>query len=650
MLEVIKGFFSTKGFMPHGMCLFWKPSVLWTLVLSNGLIALSYLLIPIILLKVYVKRKDVQYTWISLLFAAFILLCGTTHALHIVTYWKPIYGIQGVVDALTGVVSFATAIVLWKLVPELLSIPTPEAYRLSQEKYKVLVESVHHGICTFGHDFKLNFINQTGADILDQSKAQLLDYDVRKIFNIDDFHAPSKAKKTHCQCVIYTPKKQKVLDYHITQLSKSAEGKQFLLSFSDITIFKDISSWTTEIDTLENTKLTQNRLLESQKLESLGQLSGGIAHDFNNALAIISGALEISHDLASVENKALHHQLEIAEKAARSSAELIKQLLIFSRNKKGQQPQEVLSLPHLLEKVTLFNKTILKPPIKHTIKQEKDLWKINANENQLLQLFTNLMTNARDAMPEEGGEITITAENTVVIGTSSVNKHQVQKPGSYVKLTVSDTGSGISPENLKNLFIPFFSTKPVGQGTGLGLSVVYGIVVNNNGEIFVDSEVGQGTTFTFYFPKASETAHEPRVNTSSNLTEDDANILREQSVLIVDDEDDLREIIGMHFLSCGAKVLFAQDGLEALEMFEKHAQELALIVLDSTMPKLDGAAVYKKIRAVPSSLPILFISGDNADVKLPEVIKADKNAAWLAKPFSKADLLHASQRLISTAS
>ncbi|MDF1678708.1 MAG: ATP-binding protein [Legionellaceae bacterium] len=647
MIEVIKGFFSTKGFMPHGMCLFWKPSVLWTLVLSNGLIALSYLLIPTILLTVYLKRKDIQYTWLFLLFAAFILLCGTTHALHIVTYWKPIYGMQGLVDALTGIVSFTTAIVLWKLTPELLSIPTPEAYRISQEKYKKFVESVHHGICTFGDDFKISFINSMGADILDQLEAQLLGRDVRKVFSLDDFKLPVATEKMHFQGVIYTAKKQKVLDYYITQLSKSAEGEQFLLSFNDITIFRDISNWDSVMGTLEKTQLTQARLLESQKLESLGQLAGGIAHDINNTLAIITGSLEIAHDLVQKEDDALHHQLDTADKAAKSSAELIKQLLMFSRNKETQHPTQALNLKYLLEKVALFNKTILSSTTTCTIQEEEDLWKIKANENQLLQLFTNLMTNARDAMPDTGGDIHITAENTM-FDAHALSAHQVQKPGPYVKITVSDTGIGIPQDNLKNVFTPFFSTKPAGQGTGLGLSVVYGVVLNHHGEVFVDSKVGQGTTFTFFFPKTSEETNEHPANAALGSAPNETDVLQHQSILVADDEEALREIISTHFLSCGAKVLSAKDGLEAVTTFKQHQHELALIVLDSTMPKLDGVSAYQKIRAISDLVPVLFISGDNADAKLPEVVKGDKNATWLSKPFGKLDLLHTAQHLVST--
>ncbi len=647
MIEVIKVFFITKGFMPHGMCLLWKASVLWTLVLSNGLIALSYLLIPAILLTVYLKRKDIQYTWLFLLFAAFILLCGTTHALHVVTYWKPIYGVQGLVDALTGIVSFATAIVLWKLTPELLSIPTPEAYKVSQEKYKRLVESVHHGICTFGDDFKVSFINGMGADILDQLDAQLLGSDIRKIFSLDNLQLPSTTEKIHDQVIIYTPKKQKVLDYYITQLSRSTESEQFLLSFSDITIFKDISNWDTAMDVLEKTKLTQTRLLESQKLESLGQLAGGIAHDINNTLAVITGSLEIVHDLASKEGDALHHQLDIANKAVKSSAELIQQLLMFSRSKEDRSPTQALNLNHLLEKVALFNQTILSPTITCSMQTEEDLWQIKANENQLLQLFTNLMTNARDAMPDTGGEIHITAENTV-IKRGALKAHQVQKPGSYVKITVSDTGSGISPENLKNIFTPFFSTKPAGKGTGLGLSVVYGVVLSHSGEVFVDSTVGQSTTFTFYFPRTLEIVNKHQTNVSFGSAQNKTDILRNRSILVADDEEALREIISMHFLSCGAQVLSAKDGLEAVTTFKQHKHELTLIVLDSTMPQLDGVSAYKKIRAISDLLPILFISGNNAEAKLSTVVQKDKNAAWLSKPFSKLDLLHAAQNLVGT--
>lgn len=330
MLDVIKGFFSTKGFMPHGMCLFWKPSVLWTLVVSNGLIALAYLLIPSILLFVYLKRKDVQYTWVFLLFAAFILFCGTTHALHVVTYWNPIYGTQGLADALTALVSLTTAFVLWRLVPSLLEIPTIEAFKASEEKYKTLVEAVQHGICTFDSDFKIKFVNQMGSQILSQPANQLLGSDIRRIFGLTEDLL--SVKQAHGECVIHADNREKIIDYYTAQLSKLSETKRFILSFSDITIFKDISNWDSNSDVIEQAKLTRDRLIESQKLESLGQFAGGIAHDFNNSLAIIAGSLEISRSFASSSNKKLRHQLDVAEKAVNSSSELVKQLLIFSRS------------------------------------------------------------------------------------------------------------------------------------------------------------------------------------------------------------------------------------------------------------------------------------------------------------------------------
>lgn len=645
MLGIVSEFFSTKGFMPHGMCLLWKPSVLWTLVFSNILIAISYLLIPAILLTVYVKRKDVKYTWIFLLFAAFILLCGTTHALHVVTYWNPIYGAQGVVDALTGGVSFLTALVLWRLVPDLLKLPTPTAFKLSEKKYKTLVESVQHGICTFGTNYKLNYVNKMGCLILDQSKENLLGRDVRELFKQVNFSLRISAKAINRECVLQTQKKQKLIHYSLTQLALSEDGNQYLFSFNDITIFKNISDWSHSSDLLANAKLTRSRLLESQKLESLGQLASGIAHDFNNTLAVIEGSIDISSDLANPDETVLHHQLAIAKKAVKNSATLIKQLLMFSRNENEQYEKKPLNINAILEQIATFQETILGSNINLTIDSKKDLWEINANETQLIQVFTNFLINARDAI-SGAGNICITTKN-VVIEDNHHGNTQVLKPGSYVKLTISDTGMGMPKETIKNIFKPFFSTKPAGKGTGLGLSVIYGIIISYGGDIFVDSEINQGTTFTVYFPKAS-TTHQGDLNTNEVLNSENANThsLEGKNILVVDDDEDLLEIFTIYLSSNGVKVYTATNGLEALTAFKKHKDTLHLIVLDTKMPKLDGISAYEKIRKISSELPTLFISGHDDNSKLSKIMKTDPYSTWLSKPFTKADFLRSASFLI----
>ena len=355
MFEIVSNFFSTKGFMPHGMCLFWKPSVLWTLVIANAWIALSYLLIPIVLFHVYIKRKDIQYTWIFLLFAAFILLCGLTHALHVVTYWNPIYGVQGLADATTAIVSFCTAVVLWKLVPDIMKIPTPKALKISEEKYRKLLESVQHGICTFDKDYKINFVNKAGCKILDKIQEQVINFDIRNLFNLESCISHNE----HGESIINAESRQKIIDYKVSQVELLNQETLFLFTFNDITIFKDINSWDNSTNIIQSAKSTQARIFESQKLESLGQFAGGIAHDFNNTLAVIKGSLEILNDLIEINNENVLHQLQIAEKAVKNSSDFVKQLLAFSKNKSNLISRTNLNINDILRNIVNLNKTIM---------------------------------------------------------------------------------------------------------------------------------------------------------------------------------------------------------------------------------------------------------------------------------------------------
>ena len=629
--------------MPHGMCLFWKPSVLWTLVIANAWIALSYLLIPIVLFHVYIKRKDIQYTWIFLLFAAFILLCGLTHALHVVTYWNPIYGVQGLADATTAIVSFCTAVVLWKLVPDIMKIPTPKALKISEEKYRKLLESVQHGICTFDKDYKINFVNKAGCKILDKIQEQVINFDIRNLFNLESCISHNE----HGESIINAESRQKIIDYKVSQVELLNQETLFLFTFNDITIFKDINSWDNSTNIIQSAKSTQARIFESQKLESLGQFAGGIAHDFNNTLAVIKGSLEILNDLIEINNENVLHQLQIAEKAVKNSSDFVKQLLAFSKNKSNLISRTNLNINDILRNIVNLNKTIMSSKITVNVYLAENLWGICANESQLMQIFSNLINNSAYAM-QRGGELNIYTENFTTNDSDLISNKEM-KAGSYVKVTVSDTGDGISKENLGNIFTPFFSTKPIGDGTGLGLSVIYSIMLGNKGYIFVDSELNVGTDFHLYFPKASSKVSRKLKSKAKEKLKNskvDINIINNKHILIVDDEEDLREIFDAYLSVVGANTYDAQDGVEALSLYKKLPEQIDLIILDTNMPRMDGVAVYKEVRVYSKSLPILFISAQDEDEDLSQIIRSDSNVAWLAKPFAKDELLAASAVLL----
>ncbi|MDF1757535.1 MAG: ATP-binding protein [Legionellaceae bacterium] len=656
MLDLAHHFYSTKGFMPHGMCLLWTPSVLWTLVFSNSLISLSYLMIPFTLLYVYLKRKDFNFIWIFLLFGAFILFCGATHLLHVITYWNPIYGVQATVDLLTGIVSFLTAIVLIKLVPDLLKIPSPEELENkniqlkntlsdlsnSEIKYKSLVKSIQYGICSFKEDHTITYINTAGCKILGNTDGYITGKKINTIFPTLEQKKIDLSSDVHDSCTINITGHEKILDYYITKLPSEDSESEYIFSFNDITIFKSVRSWDESGSSEEKAIRTREMLVESQKLEALGRLAGGIAHDFNNNLAIINGSLELSKFYMSKDANKAQKEIQIAKEAVEASSSLIRQLLGFARQ--GTYEKGPININNILEQLNDFKNTILgSTKIKLNISEEKNLWSINGDKVQILQVFTNLLLNAKDAMPNEG-EINIESRN-IEIEKSSNNEEVSLKPGKYIKITINDTGTGIPQNAIKNIFDPFFSTKGVGKGTGLGLAMVHSTVSTHNGSIIVNSVEGEGTTFKLFFPALNDEKNKKNQSITKENKKGE-NFWSNKCILIADDEELIVDIVKSFFEMHGAKVIKAYNGQEAIDKYKKHVAEINLIILDLNMPVLDGVKSYKAIRKLNLAIPVLFSTGYSSDNDIQKIIKNDELAKLIQKPFDREPLLKISRELI----
>ena len=372
-------------------------------------------------------------------------------------------------------------------------------------------------------------------------------------------------------------------------------------------------------------KELEQQLAQSQKMEAIGRLAGGVAHDFNNLLTVIKSYSTILLD--ALEGDPRREDVEEIAASADRAAALTRQLLAFSRRQMLQpRPIELNSVVTEIEK--LLRRLIGEDVVLQTL-LEPDLWLVNADPGQIEQVVMNLAVNARDAMPA-GGRLTIQTANGTVPALAG---DRWLEPGTYVTLSVSDTGVGMSPEIRTHLFEPFFTTKERGKGTGLGLSTVYGIVKQSGGDISVTAEPGRGATFTIYLPKLAEG------NGARSASDAGAHAIPRgnETILLVEDDPALRALAERILRSYGYTVLVASTGARALSLMAEHPEPIDLLATDVVMPEMSGNELVERIARVRPGLPVLFMSGYTDD----DVVRrglTDGHAAFLQKPFTPEQL------------
>ena len=375
----------------------------------------------------------------------------------------------------------------------------------------------------------------------------------------------------------------------------------------------------------EERRRLQNQLLMSQKLESIGRLAGGVAHDFNNLLSVVLGYTGFALE-AVREGDPLREDLEEIRRAGERAAALTRQLLAFSR-KQILEP-EVLSLNRVVGGLENMLRRLLGEDVEVHVGLAGDLGNALADPGQIEQVIMNLAINARDAMPQ-GGRLTVETAN-VFLDEEYTDMHLAIRPGRYVMLSVTDSGSGMDDATREHIFEPFFTTKEKDKGTGLGLSIVYGIVKQSGGYIWVYSEPGQGTTFKIYLPRVDEAeAAVERVPVRSATGE--------ETVLIVEDEPAVRRIAERILLRAGYQVVTATSPEEALLLGGKLGCEVSLLLTDVVMPRIDGGELASRLTSVCPGLRTLFMSG-YADLAIVRNHILLPGKHFICKPFSAADL------------
>ncbi len=372
----------------------------------------------------------------------------------------------------------------------------------------------------------------------------------------------------------------------------------------------------------------EDQLRQAQKMEAIGQLAGGVAHDFNNLLTAILGNLSmLAGTLASGDpNRAL---VAAAEQATSRASALANQLLSLGRQS-VLHAQPINLNTSIDEAIGLLHRA-LDPRIELVAKREPGLWNVLADPGQIQQVLMNLCLNARDAMPA-GGRLQLETTN-VALDTEYARLHVESRPGEFVRLRVSDTGTGIPSEVRARIFEPFFTTKGPGKGTGLGLAMVFSIVKQHRGWIDCYSEPGKGTRFDVYLPRhagSQETAATPAAPISANGGQG--------TILLADDEAALRNLGRLILERYGYQVLVAEDGQEAVELFRRQGDQIALAILDLSMPRLSGREACRRIRQINPTALVLLSSGYSHEQVETETCEA---VGFISKPYRPADLVAA---------
>jgi len=381
------------------------------------------------------------------------------------------------------------------------------------------------------------------------------------------------------------------------------------------------------VEDITERKALEKQLVQAQKFEAIGQLAGGVAHDFNNMIGAILGWADLGIEQTELGSRLHRHFQKVRQQAERAAA-LTKQLLAFAR-RQILEPRNVDLNQSVIETVSLLEKVIgSNVEIKANLAPDAAL--IRADPTQVEQVLMNLCINARDAMPD-GGSLVIDTSN-LRLDAQFCALQPLARPGDYVMLSVSDTGTGMDAATLDRIFEPFFTTKELGKGTGLGLATVYGIVRQHGGFLHVQSEPGVGSMFRAYFPVSTESVSAPERVEDSGPVQGGS-----ETILLAEDHEGLRQLAVETLTGLGYTVVLAADGEQAVHEFHVFRDQIQLALLDVMLPKLSGPEVYLRMRQIRPELPAIFVTGYSPDT-VP--IQNFQNEGWplLQKPYTSRAL------------
>ena len=511
-------------------------------------------------------------------------------------------------------------------------VPSAEGIRDSEIRYRRLFEAAHDGILLL--DVKTGAITDVNpflAKLLDFSHAELLG---RTLWDIGLLKDVEESKCTFRQLI-----EKRFVRYENLPL-QARNGESISVEVVS-NVYRSngnqvIQCNIRDIHERKDAELSEQRIRQAQKMEAVGQLAGGLAHDFNNLLGVILGYCEILEGQTALSDPS-HDMVREIHSAGESAKKLTQHLLAFSR-RQVLQPV-VMDLNGIVIRTEKMLGRLIGEDIELVSLLGKDLGKISADPSQVEQVLMNLAINARDAMPK-GGQIVIKTAN-VEIDETYARQYAFSKPGQYVMLTVSDTGSGMSLETQSHIFEPFFSTKPPGLGTGLGLATVFGIVKQSEGSIAVYSEPGAGATFKIHFPRCNDAVENQQTAKGMPLCGGT------ETILLVDDAGPLRGLTRRLLEEAGYTVLDSGVPAEALQIAEEHTGPLPLMITDVVMPGFSGPVLAEKVAMIRPETKVLYASGYN-DNSIQQLRVRGRDCAFLEKPFTREDLLRKVRELLDS--
>ncbi|MFC1725182.1 PAS domain S-box protein [candidate division KSB1 bacterium] len=498
----------------------------------------------------------------------------------------------------------------------------------SEEKYRNLIENSNDGIYILKKE-RFILVNKKFEEILEYSFDEL---------NSPDFHFENTIAPEDRQMIrIRGEKIRKGEDipsnYRFRCITKSGAKKDLETSVSYLKYEGEIATHGIVRDITEQKRL-EEQLLQSQKMDAIGKLAGGIAHDFNNLLTGILGYAEL---LASKsKDNSEKRAAEIILESSRKAAKLTSQLLNFSR--RGEFDPEPMNINISVENVLVLIDKVIHKNIDISTELDPQIKIIEADSGQVDQALMNVIMNAFDAMPK-GGHLSISTSNTF-LDQKYCSSFPDLKQGDYVKLSVTDTGSGMTNVAKSRAFEPFFSTKSKGEGTGLGLSTVYGIIKNHSGHINVYSELNQGTTINIYIPvsKLKRELYSPKKVEF---------IKGNETILLIDDEKLVRSVGKDILTDLGYKVHLASSGKQGIKLLEKHMDSIRLVLLDMIMPEMDGETVYKELKKINPDIKIIIVSGYSQNGTAEKIVKKEKTV-FVQKPFQMKELSEALRKVLGS--
>ncbi|MCB0191271.1 MAG: CHASE domain-containing protein [Anaerolineae bacterium] len=492
-----------------------------------------------------------------------------------------------------------------------------DALRKSEARYRAIIEDQTELICRLTPGLVITFANEAYRRFFDRSTAEIVGHDLSPLVT------PEILQEIRNQITKLTAE-EPVISHEHEQIR--GDGSTRWMHWSNRGIFDDegqlIEIQSVGQDVTEKKQL-EEQLLQSQKMEAIGRLAGGIAHDFNNILMPIMGYTELGMTKLSPDDK-LYTDLKRVQEAAYRAADLTHQILAYSR--KQVLEMQIIDLNMVIMDFEKMAQRLIGEDVELRTFLKPDLYRVNADKGQIGQVLLNLVVNARDAMPT-GGKLTIETASVYLDETYVKKYADDHTPGRYVMLAVSDTGHGMDVETQQQIFDPFFTTKAHGQGTGLGLSTVFGIIKQHGGNIWVYSEPDKGTTFKIYLPQIETIAATPKTAIS-----EPESLLGAETILVVEDEEMVRTLICETLTAHGYTVLEAQNINNGLQLAAEQ-QHIDLLFTDVVMPEMNGKELYQKVVALHPHIKVLYMSGYTDDVIVHHGI-LDDGINFLQKPFS----------------